>query len=59
MPTKYKKEIYLLNNLGSKNCLLMKSGQFIPYYKRNSLLKNSAKTETRKLVPGAFMFGKN
>ena len=37
------KKYILLNNLQSKYSLVMKSGQFMSYYKRKSLLKKCAK----------------
>ena len=49
----------MLNNLGSKHSLLMKFDQFVSYYKRKKISKNSTKTKTRKLVPGPFAFAKN
>ena len=55
---KNKKHI-LLNNLGSKQSLIMKFGQFMPYYKEKILSKNSTKTANRKLAPGPFVFAKN
>ena len=44
----------LLNNLGSKRSLVMKFGQFMQYYKKMFLPKNSTKNVAWKLVPGPF-----
>ena len=47
-------EQILLNNLGSKRSVVMKSGQFMQYYKIIFLSKNSTKNVAWKLVPGPF-----
>ena len=44
----------LLNNLGSKRSLVIKFGQFMQYYRKNFLIKNSTKNVAWKLVPGPF-----
>ena len=54
-----KQKYILMNNLQNKHSLLMKSGQFMSYYKRKTLSKNFVKTATWKLVPGVFVFEKN
>ena len=44
----------LLNNLGSKRSLVMNFGQFMQYYKKIFVSKNSAKNVAWELVPGHF-----
>ena len=44
----------LLNNLGSKHSLVMKSGQFKQYYKIIFLSQIYMKDVAWKLVPGPF-----
>ena len=52
--TQHKKYV-LLNNLGSKDNLLMKFDQFMSYYKRKNFIKKLyTKTAAQKLVPGPF-----
>ena len=41
-----KKKYILLNNLGNKHTLLMRFGQFMSYYERKKLSKNSTKAAT-------------
>ena len=48
-----------MNNLRSKYSMLVKLGQFMSYYKRKKLSKNSKKPVTWKLVPDSFVFAKN
>ena len=44
----------LLNNLGNKRSLVMKSGQFMKYCNIIFLSKSSSKNVAWKLVPGPF-----
>ena len=44
----------LLNNLGSKHCLVIKFGQFMQFYKTKFFIKKNMKNVTFKLVPDPF-----
>ena len=39
MPKHKAKNTFLLNKFGSKHSLLMKFGQFVPYYKRKNFIE--------------------
>ena len=56
---KHKTRNTLLNNLGIKQSLLTKFGQFMSYYKLKKVSKIFAKTAQWKLVPSPFVFPKN
>ena len=49
----------ILNNLGSKHCLLMKFGQFMSYYKRKKFIKEFNKNCNLETSSDPFVFGKN
>ena len=49
----------LLNKLGSKHSLLMKSGQFMSYYKRKDFIKKFYKHCNLKISFRPFCVGKN
>ena len=49
--------IHTLPNISqSKENQTMKFGQLIEYNKRNIFLENYAEYETRRLIPGLFLF---
>ena len=54
-----KKKIVLLNNLGSKNSLLMNLASLYHVTNKKKLSKNYIKAITWKLVSGLFVFPKN
>ena len=54
-----KKKIILLNNLGSKNSLLMNLASLYHVTNKKKLSKNYIKAITWKLVSGLFVFPKN
>ena len=54
-----KQEYILLDNMGSKQSLLLKFGQFMSCYKRKTFIKNSTTTARWKLAPSFFVFTNN